>query len=108
MISVTRAIQSPSDESGRHCMGHPLEPRAFRDTLGLYASGIAIIAGHNGVEPLGFTCQSFYSVSIAPPLISFSVMANSSTYPQIREQGNSRSTFSQVRNKRCPTSSLAR
>lgn len=63
------------------------EPRAFRDALGHYASGITIIAGHDGIEPLGFTCQSFYSVSLNPPLISFSVMSNSSTYPRIRETG---------------------
>ena len=64
-----------------------LEPRAFRDALGYYASGITVIAGHDGGEPIGFTCQSFYSVSLTPPLISFSVMANSSTYPRIRETG---------------------
>jgi 3-hydroxy-9,10-secoandrosta-1,3,5(10)-triene-9,17-dione monooxygenase reductase component len=64
-----------------------LEPRAFRDALALYASGITIIAGLDNDEPLGFTCQSFYSASVAPPLISFSVMANSSTYPRIRETG---------------------
>jgi 3-hydroxy-9,10-secoandrosta-1,3,5(10)-triene-9,17-dione monooxygenase reductase component len=63
------------------------EPRAFRDALGHYASGVTIIAGHDGVEPLGFTCQSFYSVSLTPPLISFSVMSSSSTYPRIRETG---------------------
>jgi 3-hydroxy-9,10-secoandrosta-1,3,5(10)-triene-9,17-dione monooxygenase reductase component len=67
--------------------GPVLEPRAFRDALALYASGITVIAGHDNDEPLGFTCQSFYSVSIAPPLISFSVMANSSTYPRIRQTG---------------------
>ena len=64
-----------------------LNSRAFRDALGLYASGITVIAGHDGDEPLGFTCQSFYSVSMDPPLISFSVMATSSTYPRIRTTG---------------------
>lgn len=64
-----------------------LNSRAFRDALGLYASGITVIAGHDGDEPLGFTCQSFYSVSMDPPLISFSVMATSSTYPRIRSTG---------------------
>jgi flavin reductase (DIM6/NTAB) family NADH-FMN oxidoreductase RutF len=63
------------------------DPRTFRDALGLYASGITVIAGHDGDAPLGFTCQSFYSVSTDPPLISFSVMLTSSTYPRIRETG---------------------
>jgi 3-hydroxy-9,10-secoandrosta-1,3,5(10)-triene-9,17-dione monooxygenase reductase component len=64
-----------------------LDSRTFREALGLYASGITVIAGHDGAEPLGFTCQSFYSVSVDPPLISFSVMITSSTYPRIRETG---------------------
>ena len=67
--------------------GDQIDPRSFRNTLGHYASGITIIAGHNGEEPIGFTCQSFYSVSTEPPLVSFSVMLNSSTYPRIRETG---------------------
>ncbi|KAF0806245.1 flavin reductase domain-containing protein [Alcanivorax sp. S71-1-4] len=38
-------------------------------------------------EPIGFTCQSFYSVSMAPPLVSFSVMSTSYSYPKIRRAG---------------------
>jgi 3-hydroxy-9,10-secoandrosta-1,3,5(10)-triene-9,17-dione monooxygenase reductase component len=64
-----------------------IEPRAFRETLGHYPSGITIIAGHDGSRPIGFTCQSFYSVSMAPPLISFSVMRTSTSYPPIRATG---------------------
>ncbi|RFA10627.1 flavin reductase [Subtercola boreus] len=64
-----------------------IDPRAFRNTLGHYASGITIIGGLEGDEPVGFTCQSFYSVSTEPPLVSFSVMVNSTTYPRIRETG---------------------
>ncbi|HSK33770.1 MAG TPA: flavin reductase family protein [Propionicimonas sp.] len=64
-----------------------IDPRAFRDVLGLYASGITIITGHDEQGPIGFTCQSFYSISTAPPLISFSVMKTSTTYPRIRQTG---------------------
>ncbi|MET4901156.1 flavin reductase family protein [Paenarthrobacter sp. CC6] len=64
-----------------------IDPRAFRDTLGHYASGITIISGSDETGPIGFTCQSFYSVSTEPPLISFSVMKTSTTYPRIRETG---------------------
>lgn len=63
------------------------DQRAFRDTLGLYASGITIIAGHDLRDPLGFTCQSFCSVSLVPPLVSFSVMVSSTSYPRIRDTG---------------------
>lgn len=68
---------------------HPVsmdEARRFRDTLGHFASGITVITSSDP-EPLGFTCQSFYSVSIDPPLVSFSVMRTSTTYPRIRATG---------------------
>ncbi|MCU1513677.1 MAG: flavin reductase [Microbacteriaceae bacterium] len=67
--------------------GASIDPRTFRDTLGHYASGITIIGGITDGEPHGFTCQSFYSVSTEPPLISFSVMLTSTTWPRIRETG---------------------
>jgi 3-hydroxy-9,10-secoandrosta-1,3,5(10)-triene-9,17-dione monooxygenase reductase component len=63
------------------------DPRVFRDTLGHYASGITIISGVDNHGPVGFTCQSFYSVSTEPPLVSFSVMTNSTTYPRLRGTG---------------------
>ncbi|MEZ2388550.1 flavin reductase family protein [bacterium RCC_150] len=65
-----------------------LDPQAFRHTLGHYASGITIVTGIVEDEPVGFTCQSFYSVSIEPPLVSFSVMKTSTTYPRIRGTGS--------------------
>lgn len=64
-----------------------IDPKRFREALGHYASGITVISGHDAEGPIGFTCQSFYSVSVDPPLISFSVMKTSTTYPRIREAG---------------------
>jgi 3-hydroxy-9,10-secoandrosta-1,3,5(10)-triene-9,17-dione monooxygenase reductase component len=65
----------------------PLDQRAFRDALGHFASGVTIISGIDESGPIGFTCQSFYSVSMDPPLVSFSVKVDSTTYPRIRETG---------------------
>lgn len=59
----------------------------FRNALGYYASGITIVSGISENGPAGFTCQSFYSVSVDPPLVSFSVMRSSTSYPLIREAG---------------------
>ncbi|MCE0917512.1 flavin reductase family protein [Pseudomonas sp. NMI760_13] len=67
------------------CMA--IEPLRFRQALGHYASGITVITSHSDGEPLGFTCQSFYSVSMNPPLVSFSVMSSSASYPGIRQAG---------------------
>lgn len=63
------------------------DPIMFRTTVGHYASGITIITGRDDDGPIGFTCQSFYSVSVDPPLVSFSVMKTSTTYPRIRATG---------------------
>jgi flavin reductase (DIM6/NTAB) family NADH-FMN oxidoreductase RutF len=68
-------------------MEDSVDSRVFRDTLGHYASGITIVSALAGDEPIGFTCQSFYSVSAEPPLVSFSVMTTSRAYPRIRETG---------------------
>ncbi|WP_104182201.1 flavin reductase family protein [Arthrobacter sp. B0490] len=65
-----------------------IDPTRFRDIVGHYASGITIITGQDGEGPIGFTCQSFYSVSVDPPLVSFSVMKTSTTYPRIRDTGS--------------------
>lgn len=64
-----------------------IEPLRFRQALGHFASGITVITSRGDAEPVGFTCQSFYSVSVNPPLISFSVMAGSASYPHIRKAG---------------------
>ncbi|VWD64216.1 flavin reductase [Burkholderia lata] len=64
-----------------------IEPLSFREALGHYASGITVITSHTDGEPIGFTCQSFYSVSMSPPLVSFSVMSSSGSYPRIRQAG---------------------
>jgi 3-hydroxy-9,10-secoandrosta-1,3,5(10)-triene-9,17-dione monooxygenase reductase component len=59
----------------------------FRSALAKYASGVTVISGWQAGEPIGFTCQSFYSVSLDPPLVSFSVMTSSTTYPRLRASG---------------------
>jgi flavin reductase (DIM6/NTAB) family NADH-FMN oxidoreductase RutF len=50
------------------------DDRRFRDALGAFPTGVAIVTGVTaGGERLGMTVSSFNSVSIAPPLVLFSV-----------------------------------
>jgi len=50
------------------------EERQFRDALGAFPTGVAIITGATKRgERLGMTVSSFNSVSIEPPLVLFSV-----------------------------------
>ena len=50
------------------------EERAFRDALGMFATGVTVVtaAGDSG-EPVGLTVSSFNSVSLDPPLVLFSI-----------------------------------
>lgn len=54
--------------------GSPFDARAFRNALGQFATGVAIItAMGQDQKPIGMTMSSFNSVSLDPPLILFSV-----------------------------------
>jgi flavin reductase (DIM6/NTAB) family NADH-FMN oxidoreductase RutF len=51
-----------------------LNSRAFRDALGHFATGVAVVsATPDGGAPVGLTINSFTSVSLEPPLILWSL-----------------------------------
>ncbi len=54
-------------------------PREFRDALGMFATGVAIVTarGADG-QPVGMTINSFNSVSLDPPLVLWSLAQRSS------------------------------
>jgi flavin reductase (DIM6/NTAB) family NADH-FMN oxidoreductase RutF len=56
--------------------------RDFRDALGLFATGVAVITGmtRDGAR-LGVTVSSFSSVSLDPPLVLFSMGRNAGGFP---------------------------
>lgn len=64
-----------------------IDPQRFRQALGHFASGITVITSQLEGEPIGFTCSAFYSVSLTPPLVSFSVKSSSYSYPLICQAG---------------------
>jgi flavin reductase (DIM6/NTAB) family NADH-FMN oxidoreductase RutF len=64
-----------------------LRPAALRAVLGHFASGVVVVTAAGPGGPLGFTCQSFASLSLDPPLISFSPSRSSTTWPRIRAVG---------------------
>jgi flavin reductase (DIM6/NTAB) family NADH-FMN oxidoreductase RutF len=61
-------------------------PQQMRAVLGTFCSGIVVVTGSRP-EPIGFTCQSFASLSLEPPLVSFAPARTSTTWPRIRELG---------------------
>ncbi|MCB5178301.1 flavin reductase family protein [Streptomyces antimicrobicus] len=68
----------------------PVGPAEFRSVLGNFASGVTVITapaaeGEDG--PAGFACQSFASLSLDPPLVTFMVARTSTTWPRIARAG---------------------
>ncbi|WP_278265637.1 flavin reductase family protein [Nocardia sp. AG03] len=59
----------------------------LRRVLGHFATGVAVIAAHDGTRPLGFTCQSVVSVSLDPPYVSFCPAKTSTSWPLLRATG---------------------
>ena len=47
----------------------PESTRAFRDALGCYGTGVAVVATMTEGGPLAMTANSFAAVSLAPPLV---------------------------------------
>jgi flavin reductase (DIM6/NTAB) family NADH-FMN oxidoreductase RutF len=56
----------------------PFDPRDFRNALGTFATGVTIVTsiGPDG-SPIGFTCNSFSSVSLSPALVLWSLSLRS-------------------------------
>jgi len=46
--------------------------RTFRDALGRFATGVTVVTMAGAQGPLGFTANSFASVSLDPPLVLWS------------------------------------
>ncbi|MGW5974920.1 flavin reductase [Streptomyces sp. NPDC055186] len=64
------------------------DSRYFRDVLGQFPTGVAIITALDAEgRPLGMAVGSFSSVSLDPPLVGFMPARTSSTYPKIEAAG---------------------
>jgi flavin reductase (DIM6/NTAB) family NADH-FMN oxidoreductase RutF len=64
----------------------PATPETMRAVLGTFCTGVVVVTAL-GDEPVGFTCQSFSSLSLDPPLISFNPARTSTSWPRIRDLG---------------------
>lgn len=64
-----------------------IDPRHMRAVLGHFCSGLTVVTAVDTQGPIGFTCQSFSSLSLDPPLVSFNPARTSTTWPKIRAVG---------------------
>ena len=61
-----------------------LDPRRLRDAFGIFPSGVVAVAAEVEGALVGLAASSFTSVSVDPPLVSFSIRTESRTWPDLR------------------------
>ena len=65
----------------------PLDERSLRAALGRFATGVVFVTAAPDGEPAGLIVNSFASVSLEPPLISFCPSRSSLTWSRMRRTG---------------------
>lgn len=62
-----------------------LDPARLRKAFGVFPTGVVAVAAAIGGRPTGLAASSFTTVSLEPPLVSFSVANTSKTWPDLRD-----------------------
>jgi len=62
-----------------------VDPAAYRSIFRSHAGGVAVVTADAGRGPVGFTATSVVSVSLSPPLVSFALSKDSSSFPTLLE-----------------------
>jgi len=61
-----------------------LDPRRLREAFGVFPTGVVAVAARVDGRITGLAASSFTSVSLEPPLVSFSIATTSKTWPELR------------------------
>ena len=64
-----------------------IDAARFKEVLGHFATGVAVVTAASPEGPVGFTCQTFGALSLEPTLVSFSAMSASHSWPRARDVG---------------------
>lgn len=65
----------------------PLDPGEFKSVMSSFATGVVVVTASGTAGPAGMACQSFVSLSLEPPYVSFCPALTSSSWPLIRAAG---------------------
>jgi 3-hydroxy-9,10-secoandrosta-1,3,5(10)-triene-9,17-dione monooxygenase reductase component len=79
----------PSDAVEITVTALSMEPSSadMRRAMSAFATGVTVVSGMSSGKPVGFACQSFASVSLAPPLVLFCADHRGRAWPLIRASG---------------------
>jgi flavin reductase (DIM6/NTAB) family NADH-FMN oxidoreductase RutF len=59
----------------------------FRAVLGHFASGVVLVTAMHESGPAGLTCQSFFSLSLDPPMVALAPGRGSTSWPKVADAG---------------------
>lgn len=65
-----------------------IDPRAFRNACGLFATGITVVTTELDGDVHGMTANAFMSVSLDPPLLLVSVGHKASMHQKLQQSGH--------------------
>lgn len=86
--AATSPLGGPGGPGGPGGVRAPFDQARYRSVLGHYATGVTVVAAVEGGQPIGLSVNSFTSVSLDPPLVSFCAAKGSSSWPRIRAAGS--------------------
>jgi len=59
----------------------------LRTIMSRFCTGVVVVTSRQEDKPIGFTAQSFVSLSLDPPLVAICPAKSSLTWPRIRDSG---------------------
>lgn len=65
-----------------------IDQATFRQVLGHFPTGVTVIAGMDGDEPVGLAVGSFFSLSLDPALVGFCVDRSSGSWARMVDSGS--------------------
>jgi flavin reductase (DIM6/NTAB) family NADH-FMN oxidoreductase RutF len=68
-------------------MTAPVDARGYRETIGHFATGVAIVTAHGSEGPAGMTANALCSLSLEPMLLLVCFDRSARTLPPVRESG---------------------
>jgi flavin reductase (DIM6/NTAB) family NADH-FMN oxidoreductase RutF/DNA-binding IclR family transcriptional regulator len=60
-----------------------IEASVYREVMGHYPTGVAVVTGFEGERPIGMVVGTFSAVSLEPPLVAFMPTVSSGTYARL-------------------------
>jgi flavin reductase (DIM6/NTAB) family NADH-FMN oxidoreductase RutF len=60
----------------------------FKEAMSRFATGVTIVTALEDGVPVGFSCQSFVSLSLDPPLVALAPAKTSTSWPRISRAGS--------------------